>query len=65
MADYPTNSDAAVLALESLLATQGMGVVLHGTDPNVARPDTFGAFLWIGSADPVNSDDEKDLVVKV
>lgn len=35
--------------------TNIMGVVVHGSDPNVARPSGFGVVNWIGTADPVNA----------
>ena len=31
--------------------------VYHNDDPNVTRPGTFGAVVWIGSVEPVNSID--------
>lgn len=43
----------------------GATVVVHGDDPNVARPDTTGAVVWFGTVDPVNSDDARDVTVPV
>lgn len=39
----------------STVQSGAMGVVLHGTDPNVARPTGYGAIHWIGTVEPVNS----------
>lgn len=40
-------------------------VVVHGDDPNVARPTTNLPVIWFGTVDPVNSDDTKDVTVYV
>lgn len=32
-----------------------VGVVIHGSDPNVVRPTGYGVIHWIGSVDPVNA----------
>lgn len=34
----------------------GLGVILHGSDPNVARGD-LPFYVWVGSAEPVNRKD--------
>lgn len=36
-------------------AEDAMGVALHGTDPNFARPEGYTVVYWIGSAEPVNA----------
>lgn len=37
------------------LANYAKGVVLHGDDPTVARPEGFASVEWIGSADPLDA----------
>ena len=34
-----------------------MQVVLHGDDPNVARPEGALAVYWIGTVEPLNAID--------
>lgn len=65
--DYPdTSTPITAAALEdletrttgyltSLLAGSGMGVIIHGSDANVARGTDFKQYAWIGSVDPVNA----------
>jgi len=40
-------------------------MVIHGTNPNVARPDVDVPVVWYGSVDPVNADDALDVTVYV
>lgn len=41
----------------------GLVRVNHGTDPAVARPSS-PVVLWVGSADPLNANEETDLIVR-
>lgn len=36
------------------LGQEGMGVIIHGSDPNVIRPNKFRLYTWFGSVEPVN-----------
>lgn len=54
-----------VQALEALLSTQGVGVVNHGSDPDVERPVEHASYLWLGTVHPVNMDEDEDIEVIV
>lgn len=55
--DFATQAelDAVKAVAESggAVATNGMGFVNHGSDPNVARP-AYACVTWRGSVEPVN-----------
>lgn len=42
----------------------GLVRVNHGADASVARPGS-PVVLWVGSADPVNANEETDLIVRI
>lgn len=44
-----------VTNLLNKLAAAGLGVVLHGSEPNVQRPFGFDSVAWIGTVEPVNA----------
>lgn len=46
--------DAFSKVTASQLPANMMGVVVHGADPNVARPTEFSVVHWIGTVEPVN-----------
>lgn len=41
-------------ATAAVLSTAGLGVVVHGSNPNIARPLEFSQVLWVGTVIPNN-----------
>lgn len=63
---YLTQADADARYLQITTGSSGGGttdIVFHGADPNVARPAVSGPVLWLGTVDPVNSDDALDYTI--
>lgn len=40
-------------------------IVIHGDNPDVARPDTDLAVIWFGTVEPINADNILDVYVPV
>lgn len=37
---------------------EGVGVIVHGAKAGAARPDDFANYIWIGSVDPENAEND-------
>jgi hypothetical protein len=48
----PVDTTPGVLTLQG---PSGVTTVQHGTDANVARPNTTGVVQWVGTAKPLNA----------
>lgn len=43
------------IQLQTPIATNGMGVVVHGSTAGTARPSGFAVIHWIGTVEPTNA----------
>jgi virginiamycin B lyase len=50
----PNEIDITIAGPAALLASEAMGVIVHGSAAGTARPNNFKQYTWIGSVEPEN-----------